>query len=573
MKFQIPTVLSGRQQIKSVGWRAVALCLVIAMHLIGWPQEKTATANLPPLLQTALPSADVAVLFDASLSMRNQPYGEARQAVIAFASSLTDKEILHLRVFGDVAGAPLEGPAGKLSSNVADHLPAEPIFHNTDLGVAISKALEFFERPHANEVQALFLLTDGLHQPPAGSPFSRDFSGDPDWQDLHRRARTLSERRKVLVYGFGLGQRTDVFLLLRLFPATNVEVVSGNAAQIAATLQRVRENLRLSQLRHAIEQDLRAGKIESHFALSDMKVEAEGIPRTVTIRNGYQYLPVVIRNVELLQEPAANREIGCTIENAPHDLTLAPGQLWQGDLRCGLQTKSPRWRIGRSERIYRTRLRLLPTANFTHEAEIARLISGPAAPRHNSSPLRIELRDRYGVPYWLLTVSLLILSGLVWLTRQRRKQMSQQRATVEQRHAERMRLAGRLKIWPKTQSEPSDEGTDLSIHKARQLDLLMNAEGSLLIALPGTDDEQMIAHLSGHLAAAAPDKAESGRVEFRLEAARGHRLTYESGDELREAARVILCDRDLIEIDGLWRLRYANHRMRTRAEVESARSE
>src|SRR5262245_50452174 len=126
MQIQVPTVFQrfSRQPTKSAGCLCITLCLTIALHLISWPQANPTRANLPPLLQTAFPSTDVAVLFDASLSMRNQPYGEVRQAVIAFASALTDKEILHLRVFGDVAGAPLEGPADKLAGNVADHLPA-----------------------------------------------------------------------------------------------------------------------------------------------------------------------------------------------------------------------------------------------------------------------------------------------------------------------------------------------------------------------------------------------------------------------------------------------------------------
>jgi hypothetical protein len=38
------------------------------------------------------------------------------------------------------------------------------MFDNTDLGLAISKGLEFLEREGASKVQAFFLLTDGLHR-------------------------------------------------------------------------------------------------------------------------------------------------------------------------------------------------------------------------------------------------------------------------------------------------------------------------------------------------------------------------------------------------------------------------
>jgi hypothetical protein len=131
---------------------------------------------------------------------------------------------------GDVASAPLEGSVDKLAGNIAAQLPTAPLFQHTDLGMAINKALEFFERGEANELQVLFFLTDGLHQPPPGSPYSRDFTADPQWQTLRQRAQAAAQRRQVFVYGFGLGGQTDVSLLRKIFPAANVEVVTGNAA-------------------------------------------------------------------------------------------------------------------------------------------------------------------------------------------------------------------------------------------------------------------------------------------------------------------------------------------------------
>jgi hypothetical protein len=210
---------------------------------------------------------------------------------------------------------------------------------------------------------------------------------------------------------------------------------------------------------------------------------------------------------------------------------------------------------------------------FPHEAEIARLNVGAVKPLYDAQPLAIELRERHGAPYWLIAASALAGLGFVLIARRGRKLRARRQAFIEQRHAERRQLSGALKLWPSHKAEPDGEGVDLSAHKTTKLDLVIGANGALEVASPDSGGANAVAQLSGHLVGASPGKAESGKVEFRLEAARGRRLAYEADGEWREAARVILCDRDVIEIDGSQRLRYANHRLRTRAEVESARKE
>ncbi len=552
---------------------SLALILFAALTPTGWSQTGATANDLTQVFQIDLPSADTAILMDASLSMRNHRYADVRRAVIEFASMLTGKETLSLRVFGDVPSSPLEGPADKLAGNVADHLPAEPMFHNTDLGMAIQKALEFFERNGAGEAQVLFLLTDGQHQPPVGSEYTRDFANDPNWQALRRRAQELCRQRQVLVYGFGLGGQTDISVLLKIFPASNVEVVVGDAAQVATTLRRVRESLRSAQLRRAVEQELNMGGIEVRFAQSAVVSDAASIAQPVTIRNRYRHLPVVLENLNLQNIAGASREITSEMESLPRNVTLAPGQQWQGKLRATLRAETSNLRLGRVERSYHAKVWLTPFASFPHEAEITMLKVGEAKPLYDAQPLAIELRTRHDVPYWLIAASSLAGLCFVLIARRGRKLRAHRQAFIEQRHAERKQLSGALKLWPSHKAEPDEDGVDLSAHKATKLVLVMGANGALEVAPPDSDSANAVAHLSGRLTGASPGKAESGRVEFRLEAARGHRLAYEADGEWREAARVILCDRDVIEIDGSQRMRYANHKLRTRAEFESARKE
>ena len=286
-----------------------------------------------------------------------------------FTATLTGKEPLSLRVFGDVASAPLEGPADKLAGNVAAHLPAEPMFQNTDLGIAIQKGLEFFERNDAGGVQVLFLLTDGQHQPPTGSPYTRDFANDPNWQALRKRAQALCQKRPVFVYGFGLGPQTDVSLLLKIFPTSNVEVVVGAAAQAPVVLWHARENLRVAQLRQAVEQDLSTGGVEVRFAQSAVESDAASVTQPVTIRNRYRHLPVTLESVSLKYDAGAGPEIVCDVENPPRNLTLGPDQRWQGHLRAMLRAETSNLRLGRVENSYRAGVRLTPITRFKHKAD------------------------------------------------------------------------------------------------------------------------------------------------------------------------------------------------------------
>lgn len=547
------------------------LALIFALAVAVRAQNDAGFNDLARVFQIDLPSADAAILMDASLSMQNHRYRDVRQAVINFTATLTNTETLHLRVFGDVAGAPLEDRADKIAGAVAEHLPAEPLFQYTDLGLAILKGLEFLERDGASDAQALFLVTDGMHQPPPGGPFTRDFANDPNWQSLRERAWRLCQKRQVMIYGFGLGRRTDIALLRQIFPTPNIELIVGDTAQVVTTLKRVRENLRQARLRRAVGQELNDGKIKVWLAQSDIHGDASGFEQPVIIQNNYRHLPVIIERVNLRLASSSNKEIICELEGAPSELTLAPGRQWQGRLKGELQADLPGLSVGRKESVYRAEIQIAPIARLEHEAELASLGFDQLKPLCDEPPLRIELRARYGAPYWLIALSVGACATFAAIILHRRKLAAKHHAAIEQRQAERRRVAGAIKIWPANKPEPESGLADLGIHKAERIHLAQRPDG-LEIATAIDPKADFVATIYGHLAGATPGKTESGKVEFRLEAAPGHRVAYEVGVGWREAARVTLCDRDLIEIDG-WRLRYANQRLRTRAEAESARRE
>ena len=216
----------------SQGGRALLSALSILLTTVHPPVYASQTADLFSLFQLDLPSTDIVILLDTSQSMIRHQYGNIRQSIIDFAPTLTDTDDLHLRIFGDTVSSPLEGNGRVIAAGIEQYLPQEPAFSHTDLGLAILKGIEFLGREGASKTQAFFLLTDGLHQPPQDSPYSRDFANDPEWRTLKQRAYDLCDQHALYVYGFGLGHHTDISILRQVFPTTNVEVIAGGAAQV-----------------------------------------------------------------------------------------------------------------------------------------------------------------------------------------------------------------------------------------------------------------------------------------------------------------------------------------------------
>ena len=365
--------------------------------------------------QVDLPPADVVILLDASGSMAGK-FTPCRRAVVDFVRQLTTHEIMHLRLFGDVPEAPLEGRGDQVASQVDHFLRTEPFpakRKGTDIGMAIHKGLEFLERPEASAVQAFFLLTDGQHQPfpHIRTPYTRDFDNDSDWQDLYQRGHALAQSRTVFVYGYGLGERTDIALLRRVFPERNVELIPGDAAGVAQVLEQVRQRLQREQLRRAIEQELRTGGIEAQLAMTSIMGKEPHFQVPISVRNTYKHLPMRLEQVRLQVEEGEGME--STVEGFPSGSTLEPGQTMEGSVRGSIFIPSRRWRLGKKEERYQTRLVFFPNATFVHEEVLKELGFDPKVSVQTAS-LSVDVRRRVGIPLWIAIGLLMALLVDVW---------------------------------------------------------------------------------------------------------------------------------------------------------------
>jgi hypothetical protein len=384
--------------------------LLLAICVLTLPRVSHTASPVDDLYErfkVDLPTADVVVLLDASGSMSGV-YGTVRQAAVGFSRALTDKERAHLRVFAAVVSDPLEGKGPEVGSRVEGFLPRTPLpGRGTDLGLAIVKGLEFLERSGASHVQTFFLLTDGLHQPRSDSPYSANFE-DPHWQDLRRRGHALCRQRKVFVYGFGIGQHTDIEVLRRVFPAQNVEVVVGDATEVARALAQVRERMRREQLRQAVEKELHEGKVEARLTQATIAGTVTRFDLSLTVRNAFRHLPVRLERVKV--ERDGSQQIRCGVEGAFADEVLGAGGQRQGLVRGALQVRVFRWHVGETEEHYRAQFAITPVAQFVHAEALKELGFERAVPRVVPATLTAHLTLRPGVPTWM-AVGLLVAAG------------------------------------------------------------------------------------------------------------------------------------------------------------------
>jgi von Willebrand factor type A domain len=561
-----------RRQVVFVG----ALLLLVVLSLAGSRNAIAAeqSEDLYRLFHVDLPPADVVILLDASRSMNDHQYGDVRQAVVDFAPTLTGKETLQLRVFGDTVGSPLEGRGEEVAPSVAGYLPSDPFFGHTDLGLAILKALEFLDREGSSRVQALFVITDGLHDPPGDSPYSHDFN-DPNWRALQQRAQALCARQKVLVYGFGLGRQTDIAVLRKVFPTQNVELVVGGAAHVAYALQRIRERLSQTQLRQAVEQELSEGRVEARLDLSAISGDVPTFNIPLTIRNTYSHLSIVVEQIKIQRPASSGMEVSCEVQGAPKKFSIAPGKEWRGVVTGSLNSNQPRWHVGKTEKNYSSSFEFITLVRFQDEAALADLGLLEATPTIPGTPvLKVDLRVSYGISYWTIlligSTALGCAAGLAQLRRHLKHQLVQ----VQQRQEDRRRIAGKLKTWQANEGEPEGDGADLGIFAAAEVRIVKTEDGNLDLASPADGSKELVvARVFAELVGASPRDGESGRVEFTIKPTDAHRLQYEAGSDWPEAIELTLCDNDVLSIDAQWRLRYVNNRLRTRAEVEAAQGD
>lgn len=191
--------------------------------------------------------ADFVVVVDTSGSMsqgENPPYPAVLGAYQSLVDSIPEGDNLSVLTFDSSPNLAFQGEISSASREQAKAaLPAEARGQGTDIGSAIDATLRRLERADASDVQLVLFLTDGQHQPAAGSAYPGN-SG-PEWDALRARAQAVDASHDTLVLGVGLGDQGagGIELLRQVFG--NPEINSLPSDQLPDFF---RESVRRSQV-------------------------------------------------------------------------------------------------------------------------------------------------------------------------------------------------------------------------------------------------------------------------------------------------------------------------------------
>lgn len=313
--------------------RGITRSVAVAVVLLGTVSSAGAEtgpgpSTVPELLKTfgvQNQSADFVVVVDTSASMAQGPtpqYPGVVRAYQQFVQAAPAGDNLSVITFDTAANLVVAGSVSDATrAQMAGALPAEPKGQHTDIGAAIASAEARLERPDANPVQILLVLTDGKNDPAATSPYPAAFGGF-SWRSLQDRAAALAQSRSVAVYGDGLGGKdaTDIALLQRVFPTTTL--LGLPASELKSFFDEAITRARVEQLRAPVSKELDQGYLTVEIDdRGDLKPGSTTL--TARLRSEYQHLPVTI-TVNTVTVTQGGKPLTADVDGAPLRLTIPP---------------------------------------------------------------------------------------------------------------------------------------------------------------------------------------------------------------------------------------------------------
>ncbi|WP_131788134.1 vWA domain-containing protein, partial [Protofrankia symbiont of Coriaria ruscifolia] len=318
----------------------VTLTLVVAVGTVGIGLGMLPAAALPPAPASgsAVPQlgrdtvraalhldeipADYVVLVDTSASMAaGGLFGQVCGFLRSYVADLAPSDRFVLISF-DVAPSVLySGPAAGAGSAVS-RLPNTPTGERTDIGAAIKEAVNELARHNASPVAAVFLLTDGRHEPPPNSDFPA--GDDNPWQALGNNARQQLDVTKVHGYGVALRDsdqaRDGAGQLKRALPTTTVLALPPD--QLPAYLDHVKDDTRKHKAADVLAADvLDQITVSWEPQLTDVDPAASRLVTHVTLTSQTQRLPIELTDVSI-----ASSDPEVRVDGTPPRITLPPGQ-------------------------------------------------------------------------------------------------------------------------------------------------------------------------------------------------------------------------------------------------------
>ena len=399
--------------------RAIAAIVAVALALApvgAWAQEPQSLDDLIELFDVEGIAGDYVVVVDTSGSMSQGPdplFPRVQQAYRDFVAAMADTDHVILLTFdSDVAirqDTDLDSAEKRSQAEQAlDGVEANG--EATDIGLALSKAVDAAARPGGAQLQTVVLLTDGQVFAP-GSRY--EAPGSQAWRDLATRASGVTSLRQLSVHGVELGgASTDASLLRDVFTDVDVDVVALPSGQLSGYFTNLTKDVQRAKLAEPVAAEIEAGVAVAASTPEGLKART---PMTITLTSQLQRLPVEVEVSRL----AVEDEVGeVRVEQfEPFTATLQPGEQATFDVLVRPNGVSDSLRAGRT--VESREFVAQPVGTATVGAADLLLRVGATGEDAVTWPLPVspivQAERATGTPWWLIIAvpAVLLLLGLL----------------------------------------------------------------------------------------------------------------------------------------------------------------
>ena len=262
-------------------------------------------------------------------------------------------------------------------------------------------ALGEFESERDTKVGTLIVITDGKHDPGAGSAFPS--TSGPSWSGLTARVEELTRTHSITSYALSLGTGTDAHLVQTIFSDTRVADLPVD--QLQERLQGVKDEARRSKAREILEPDLVQAVRVGWSGLDALDLNAGHASIRLTLTSGFRHIPVRVSGLNATVE----RFGAATVRGLPDTVVLVPGPPQSFDIELEFPTVGG-FGIGQDERIRAGEIRLSCQVDSPWSSVLINELDLPFAPACQTPAADVVGRGTEG---WTILALVLIMGGSV----------------------------------------------------------------------------------------------------------------------------------------------------------------
>jgi hypothetical protein len=359
--------------------------------------------------------ADYVVLLDTSGSMAAEGrYATAIQSLTGLFDALSAEDRITLYSFDSSVNPAYLGPS-RPPAEITGLLPRQPTPDGaTDIGRAISAALNDLQRQDAAPIANVVFITDGDQDAPADSPYA-DVSA-PAWATLRERASTVNSPT-TSVYAVPLGDGASGAALIKSVFSNAVVLDPRNVGNLGEFLNRSKDHVKIEKARTVLGKDI-GTTVDTTWDIGPVRGGAAKV--TVTLTSHTANTPIDVDNLRLNTGDSTVQ-----IDQPERHVTLEPGKSVRIVTYVRYEPSSG-WPVRHSASTsFAITLSATVSSPWTGalKPEIDLGIDGPLATRSESFALSREIG-----PAWSLPTAIVLLivaaAGLLLAVRLRRQVLS-----------------------------------------------------------------------------------------------------------------------------------------------------